>query len=96
MGGSAFLDVLVPPVGGHVLVVGQSSCGDGCIFDAPAEVWEWDGVAWSERRVVGLSQTVDSRLVAIDGDGQGGRWAVGNENDATTGAARPILIRQCA
>jgi hypothetical protein len=94
--GTAFLDVLVPPRGGHVFAVGQSSCGDGCIFDAPAEVWEWDGATWTNRPVRGLSQTIDSRLVAVDGDGNGNRWAVGNRNDFTTGDFRPIIVRQCA
>jgi hypothetical protein len=90
--GASLNDVLVSAPDRHVVVVGESFCGDGSgcpDFSADPLVMEWTGSRWIDRAVVGVRSDTDSRIAAIDGDGRGNRWAVGTRD------AGPLVLRQC-
>ncbi len=88
-------DVLVSRIDGHVTVVGRLFCDStvGCVGPPnTAAIWEWTGSVWKQQPT-GLAPDQESELVALDGDGQGGRWAVGSH--VVNQQSHPLLLRQC-
>jgi hypothetical protein len=86
-------DVLVSAVDRHAVIVGLDVCAEqfGCSgYDARALVLEWTGTRWVERNVAGIAAARDTGLSAVDGNGRGERWAVGDRDGG------PLLLRQCA
>jgi hypothetical protein len=89
MGQGKLLDLLVTR-NGHVIAVGFTSCDvRECSDPVRATIWEWTGSRWRASVVAGLPTGNASELRAVDGDGRGGRWAVGSLNGS------PLLLRQC-
>ena len=83
-----FEDVLVSRIDGHVTIVGWAGCDPReCSAANRAVIWEWTGLRWLSQEISGLP-TGETKLFAIDGDGHGGRLAVGSAS------GHPLLLRQ--